>query len=162
MTQTVVTTEHNVVNPVSTDSNGDVVTDSSGNPAGNIIINSGAAQEVTPEHLADSNQGTIAAASGSTLILGDMSPYGIPYTNITLTKTGANAAATVTWAVSTNGFLVIDITMNAADSIAITADNLNGNTFANNIMYIDASDGTIKNAALTGATAETISIWTGR
>ena len=136
--------------------------DPAGNSAGKVVLNSGLSQTVTPEHTGESGARTIASASGSTTVFGDMSVYGLPYDNITLTKTGANAAATVTWAVSTNGFMVIDITMNAADSIAITADNLNGDTFANNIMYIDASDGTIKNAALTGATAETISIWTGR
>jgi hypothetical protein len=38
MTESVITTEHNVVNPVSTDSSGNVVTDSSGNPAGYMII----------------------------------------------------------------------------------------------------------------------------
>jgi len=37
MTQAVVNTEHNVVNTVSTDANGDVVTDASGNQAGNIV-----------------------------------------------------------------------------------------------------------------------------
>ena len=37
MTETVITTEHNVVNPVSTDSSGDVVTDASGTSAVNIV-----------------------------------------------------------------------------------------------------------------------------
>ena len=47
MTESVITTEHNVVNPVSTDSSGDVVTDSSGNPAGNVIVANHPAQAET-------------------------------------------------------------------------------------------------------------------
>lgn len=38
MTQNVVATEHNVVNPVSTDANGDVVTDSFGTPATSSLV----------------------------------------------------------------------------------------------------------------------------
>ena len=72
MTQTVVTTEHNVVNPVSTDSSGDVVTDKNNNPVTNVVIEGGGVNFTPSSYDADlTMDGTAqtgAIATGATKI----------------------------------------------------------------------------------------------
>lgn len=72
MTQPVVITEHNVITPVSTDANGDVVTDPSGNPAANAVIATQNTYGKDREHItltSAKENGTFTEADNATKVI---------------------------------------------------------------------------------------------
>lgn len=99
-----------------------------------------------------------APGTGEIANLGDLTPFGLPYSNVLVTKTGTTAIATATWGVATSGMLFIAISaLNALDAINITGVTPTGNTVVGNIYYRN-NGGAPANAAITAAAFITLYI----
>lgn len=146
------------------DSNGKVApmgatTDPSGNPAGNIVLNSGAAQEVTQEHIAVSGETVMLNASGvQTITISGLTSYGFPYESVKFDRTAAvSGDITLTYCYSTSGVFIFQLTWSAgADNVSIDAVTPSGDDI-DNIPY-DVGAG----FAVAGLTANsTGALWLG-
>lgn len=136
------------------------VAQKSTNGAGNVLVKNAS---LVTQGIGAGGVINFSAASGEVGHLGDLTIYGLPYGDVMITKTGANAVAAVLWGIATNGMIFLSITaLNALDSLNITAKNSNGDTITGNILYRLNGGAPISAAISAPAAPAFITLYTGQ
>ena len=94
---------------------------------------------VTTQNAGTGSSLTIAAGSGSTQALGDLTIYGIPLGSLVFTKTGAAATATITYGIASPGVLMFQVDLTAADAIALSGTSPDGAAMAGPFAYLTSA-----------------------
>jgi len=125
------------------DASGNAVTDSSGNPAANTLIaNTSLLTYIT----ATGGESSFAADNPDTIVLGDLTAFGIPFASLKFTKTNTGTAD-LTYCV-VDGTLVFQISNTAGTiSVTLSATTTAGDVFDGPLSYT-TSGGTVQTTAI--------------